>query len=67
MAAVTTGLALIAPFLRQAVIPKMDAIGAKIQSDYDAIPGFRKLHVAAILINIVQLALIVRSLTVFAR
>jgi hypothetical protein len=67
VAAVTTGLALIALGLREAVIPKMDAIGAKIQSDFDAIPGFRKLHFLAIMINIVQLALIVWSLTVFAR
>jgi hypothetical protein len=67
VAAVAGGLALVALVLRQMVIPKMDAIGAKIQSDYDAIPGFRKLHVAAILINIVQLALIVWSLTVFTR
>lgn len=61
-------LALIALVLRRMVIPKMDALGALIQSDYmDAIPGFRKIHIAAILINILQLAAIVWSLMVLGR
>lgn len=38
----------------------MDALGAQIQSNYmDAIPGFRRTHVIAILINIAQLVAIV--------
>jgi hypothetical protein len=62
------GLALIAIVLRKMVIPKMDSLGAQIQSDYmDAIPGFRKIHIAAILINIAQLAAIVWSLIALSR
>ena len=57
-------LALLAVVLRKKVIPKMDALGAQIQSNYmDAIPGFRRTHITAITINIVQLAVIVWSLT----
>ena len=56
-------LALLAVVLRSKVIPKMDALGAQIQSNYmDAIPGFRRTHVTAIVINIVQLVVIVWSL-----
>ncbi|MGJ7508386.1 hypothetical protein [Variovorax sp. GT1P44] len=56
-------LALIAVVLRRKVIPKMDALGAQIQSNYmDAIPGFRRTHVTAILINLAQLVAIVWSL-----
>ena len=56
-------LALLAVVLRSKVIPKMDALGAQIQANYmDAIPGFRKTHVTAIGINIVQLVVIVWSL-----
>jgi hypothetical protein len=56
-------LALLAVVLRGQVIPKMDALGAQIQSNYmDAIPGFRRTHVTAIAINIVQLVVIVWSL-----
>jgi hypothetical protein len=57
-------LALIAIVLRNSVIPKMDALGAHIQSNYeDAIPGFRRTHITAITINVVQLVVIVWSLT----
>jgi len=53
-------LAAISVVLRRKVIPKMDALGAQIQSNYmDAIPGFRRTHVIAILINIAQLVAIV--------
>lgn len=56
-------LALVALLLRRRVIPRMDALGSCIQGDFmDAIPGFRKLHVWAILINIAQLVAIVWSL-----
>lgn len=57
------GLALLAVVLRQQIIPKMDALGAQIQSnDLNAIPGFRKTHFTAIAINVVQLVVIVWSL-----
>jgi hypothetical protein len=56
-------LALLAVVLRRMVIPKMDALGAEIQSNgLDAIPGFRRTHVTAIAINIAQLVAIVWSL-----
>jgi hypothetical protein len=61
-------LALIAIVLRKKVIPKMALLGDQIQSnDMDAISGFRRTHVTAILINIVQLAAIVWSLTALNR
>jgi hypothetical protein len=57
------GLAVLAWVLRGQVIPKMDALGAQIQGNVmDAIPGFRKTHVTAIAINIVQLVVVVWSL-----
>ena len=57
-------LALLAAAMRRKVIPKMDSFGARIQSNYmDAIPGFRRTHTTAILINVVQLVAIVWSLT----
>lgn len=64
LAAGAAALALLAILLRKRVIPKMDALGAQIQSNYmDAIPGFRRTHITAIAINIGQLAAIVWSLT----
>lgn len=64
LAAGAAGLALLAVILRKKVIPKMDALGAQIQSNYmDAISGFRRTHITAIAINIVQLVAIVWSLT----
>ena len=61
-------LALLAAVLRKKVIPKMDALGEQIQSNYmDAIPGFRRTHITAILINIAQLAAIVWSLVALSR
>ena len=59
----SAALALVALLLRRRVIPSMDALGSRIQGDFmDAIPGFRKLLVWAILINIAQLVAIVWSL-----
>ena len=56
-------LALLAVVLRRKIIPKMDALGVQIQSNYmDAIPGFRRTHITAIAINVVQLVVIVWSL-----
>lgn len=60
------GLSILAALLRRSVIPKMDALRTQIQmSDSDAIPGFRRTHVIAILINLAQLVLIVWSLINF--
>jgi len=68
LAAGAAALALIAIVLRKKVIPKMDALGEQIQSNYmDAIPGFRRTHITAILINIAQLAAIVWSLVALSR
>lgn len=56
-------LALLAAILRRKVIPKMDALRARFQgSDTSGIPAFRRVHVAAILVNLAQLVLIVWSL-----
>lgn len=68
LAAGAAGLAALAAVLRRQMIPKMDALGARIQADFmDAIPGFRRTHLTAILINIVQLVAIVWSLTTLNR
>ena len=64
LASGAAALALLAAVLRKKVIPKMDALGAQIQSNYmDAIPGFRRTHITAIAINVLQLVAIVWSLT----
>ncbi|MES3002583.1 MAG: hypothetical protein V4787_17975 [Pseudomonadota bacterium] len=63
LAAGAAALAVLAFVLRGKVIPRMDALGAQIQANYmDAIPGFRKTHMTAIGINVVQLVVIVWSL-----
>lgn len=68
LAAGAAALALVALALRRKVIPKMDALGAQIQSNYmEAIPGFRRTHIIAIAINIAQLAIIVWSLVVLGK
>jgi hypothetical protein len=60
-------LALLATILRRKVIPQMDSLRAQIQvSGTDAIPGFRRAHLFAILVNLTQLVLIVWSLTTFS-
>lgn len=57
-------LALLAFILRRKVIPTMDALGAQIQANaMNAVPGFRRTHIAAIAVNLVQLVAIVWSLT----
>lgn len=63
LAAGAAALALLAALLRRKVIPKMDSLRAQMQvGETSAIPGFRRTHVAAILINLAQLVLIVWSL-----
>ena len=62
-AAGATALALLAILLRRTVIPKMDALRAYMAvSETTAIAGFRRLHVAAIVINTAQLVIVVWSL-----
>ena len=62
-AAGAAALALLAALLRRTVIPKMDSLRDQMQvSESSAIPGFRRMHVVAILINVAQLGLIVWSL-----
>jgi hypothetical protein len=63
-AAGAAALALLATILRRKVIPKMDSLRAQIQvSGTNAIAGFRRIHVTAILLNLAQLVLILWSLT----
>jgi hypothetical protein len=57
-------LAVAAAVLRRTVLPKMDRLHVKIlTNDLDAVRGFRKIHVALLLANLAQLALVVWSLT----
>jgi hypothetical protein len=57
-------LAILAAILRGKVIGKMDQLRDQIQADQTgAIPGFRRTHLTAILINLAQLVVIVWSLT----
>jgi hypothetical protein len=68
LAAGAAALALLAIVLRRSVIPRMDALRAHILAgDVAAVPEFRRIHGAAILVNLVQLTLIVWSLTSFSR
>ncbi|MGJ7609897.1 MULTISPECIES: hypothetical protein [unclassified Variovorax] len=63
IAAGAAALALVAVVLRKKIIPKMDTLGTQIQSNYmEAIPGFRRMHLTAILINLAQLVAIVWTL-----
>jgi hypothetical protein len=63
LAAGAAALALLAAVLRRKVIPKMDSLRPGIHAGAaSAIAAFRRIHVAAILINLSQLALIVWSL-----
>ena len=60
------GLAVLAAALRRRVIAEMDALQTQIQAgNTNAIPGFRRTHITAILINLAQLVVIVWSLTAF--
>lgn len=60
-------LALLALLLRRRIVPKMDSLRERIQAGEDqSIREFRRVHVAAILINLAQLALIVWSLLVLS-
>jgi hypothetical protein len=64
-AAGAAALAFLAVVLRRVIMQRMDALRAELQSDAGAtgaIGAFRRTHVAAILANLAQLALIVWSL-----
>lgn len=57
-------LVVVAALLRATIIGKMDRSRAHILTDdTDAIPGFRRTHALAILINVLQLWAVVWSLT----
>jgi hypothetical protein len=63
LAAGAAALALLATFLRRKVIPRMDSLRAQIEvSGANAIPEFRRMHVTAIAVNLLQLVAIVWSL-----
>ena len=62
-AAGAAALALSATVLRRLIIPKMDSLRTQMQfNETSAIPGFRRMHVTAILLNLVQLVVTVGSL-----
>lgn len=68
MAAGAAALVILALVLRRRLIAAMASFGQRIQAaDLAAIPGFRKAHAGAILINLAQLVLGVWSLTTLAR
>ncbi len=67
-AAGAAALALLATVLRRTIVPQMQALGARIEIDgVSAIRAFRRLHGAAILINLAQLVPMVWSLITVAR
>lgn len=59
-------IAILSIYLRRTVIAKMDALKANIHAnDLEAIPEFRKTHITAIVISVIQLAAVVWSISVF--
>jgi hypothetical protein len=68
LAAGAAALSLLAAALRRKVIPRMDVLRVQIQAiGANAIPEFRRIHLTAILINLVQLVAIVWSLIAVSR
>ena len=62
-AAAAAGVAALAGVLRLTIISKMDRLRLLIQrGDSNAIPGFRRMHVTAIFVNLAQLVGIVGGL-----
>jgi hypothetical protein len=56
-------LAVVAVVMRGQIIPKMDLLGPKIQiSPGNALPAFRRVHMTAIAVNLVQICFMVWSL-----
>jgi len=63
LAAGAAALAVLGATLRKKVIPRMDSLRAQLQaSATGSIVAFRRMHVAAIAVNLAQLVLIVWSL-----
>jgi hypothetical protein len=57
------GLALLATLMRRSVIPKMEALGVEIQQSRAlAVGSFRRWHLSAIAVNLLQLVVIVWTL-----
>lgn len=64
LAAGAAALALLAAGLRRKIIPMMDSLRVRLDAETTtAVAAFRRVHVAAILVNLVQLVLIVWGLT----
>jgi hypothetical protein len=62
-AAGAAGLVVLTIFLRRSVMQRMDSLRAELQADAtSAIAAFRRTHLAAIVANLAQLAVIVWSL-----
>lgn len=60
-------LAVLAMLLRWKLIPLMDSLRAQMELvGAEAIPEFRRMHMSAIIINLVQLVVIVWSLMAFS-
>ena len=60
LAAGTAALALLATLLRSRLLPILQRLGTEIEaSDDGAIQRFRRVHIAALLINLAQLAVLV--------
>jgi hypothetical protein len=56
-------LALLAVIMHRQIIPKMDLLGPKIQiSPGNALPAFKRVHMTAIVVNLVQICFMVWSL-----
>lgn len=65
-AAGAAAIAILSAVLRRTVIAKMDVLKAHIHTaNVEAIPEFRKTHLTAIAISLVQLVVVLWSLTVF--
>jgi hypothetical protein len=63
-AAGAAALTLLNAALRRTVVTKMDSLRQQIQANgMQAVPGFRRMHITAVLINLARLVLIVWSLT----
>lgn len=61
-------MALLAVGLRKMIIPKMELLGAQIQAgSLESVPGFRRIHIFAISLNVVQMVVIVSCLISVSR
>ena len=59
-------IAILSTVLRRTVITKMDSLRTQIKTDdIEAIPEFRKTHLTAIAISLIQLVVVIWSLTAF--